>query len=353
MRVIIPDHAIDQPDCPMEAGKAYACEDQTVWEIAFNGRGMVNVRNLLGEDFHAVEKNKVIPNSILILRSGAAGDLLFLLPSILELQRQGLKVTLACMRKFHWIYRDFHGIELIDFPVLLENSIRRFERLGVLEYTGEREAGSNTVDLFAKALQLELADREPRWSPPAEILDAMLSRFPKGPKKRIGICCHSTSPTRNWDGAKFIKLAQELIRLGHEVAFIGIAGSINTNPRDDKLLINLTKHADLSWQDQIAFIKTCDLFVGNDGGNTHFSGAMGVSTIALYGPTRWQDRSAVFPSVTSIQGTQGCDHAPCYWHPTQIQKWPKDRPCERADKCVVLDSITPDRVLGKIKQILE
>src|ERR1700760_3171629 len=167
MKAFIPLVNLINKDISLEANQSYAIEDQTVHELAFQcNNGHCFVAPLVMQHFNCKEGDKPEAGTILLLRAGAAGDLLFLKPSLERLIEMGAKPVVACLKKFHWVLESMiPSIELLEFPLKLDDSVRRFEKLSVLEYTGERYPGNNTVDLFAKYIEIELTDREPHWEP--------------------------------------------------------------------------------------------------------------------------------------------------------------------------------------------
>jgi len=88
-----------------------------------------------------------------------------------------------------------------------------------------------------------------------------------------------------------------------------------------------------------AVIKRCNLFIGNDSGITHLAAAVGVPTIAIFGPTN-----------------------PVIWGPRGkmvkiIYKELQCNPCEEVERvnCVSKDcfiNITVEDVIGEVKQVL-
>ena len=88
-----------------------------------------------------------------------------------------------------------------------------------------------------------------------------------------------------------------------------------------------------------AVIKRCNLFIGNDSGITHLASAVGVPTIAIFGPTN-----------------------PAIWGPRGkmvkiIYKELQCNPCEEVERvnCVSKDcfiNITVEDVIGEVKQVL-
>lgn len=88
-----------------------------------------------------------------------------------------------------------------------------------------------------------------------------------------------------------------------------------------------------------ALIRRCDLYLGNDSGVTHLASALGVETVALFGPTDPLEWAPYGRRITVI--TQNVECSPC---PTQVMKSCPHRQC--------LTALSPGRVLGKLEEIL-
>lgn len=89
-----------------------------------------------------------------------------------------------------------------------------------------------------------------------------------------------------------------------------------------------------------ALLSRCDLYLGNDSGMTHLAAALGVNTVALFGPTdpaQWAPRGR---RVTVI--SQNVDCSPCT---DRIMKSCWHRRC--------LSGLSPERVVAKLDALLQ
>lgn len=88
-----------------------------------------------------------------------------------------------------------------------------------------------------------------------------------------------------------------------------------------------------------ALLAQCDLYLGNDSGITHLAAAIGVRTVALFGPTdpvQWRPRGK---SVTVI--TEGVECSPCGLSTM--------RSCAHG-KC--LSRLSPQTVIGVLERMI-
>lgn len=89
-----------------------------------------------------------------------------------------------------------------------------------------------------------------------------------------------------------------------------------------------------------ALISRCDLYLGNDSGVSHLAAAVGVKTVALFGPTdplQWAPRGR---RVTVV--TQNVECSPCL---PQVMKLCPHRKC--------LNALSPDSVIHRLEELLK
>ena len=108
----------------------------------------------------------------------------------------------------------------------------------------------------------------------------------------------SGSEKKNWPFERFVELARRLADQGERVAWVlGPAEEGITPPAGDAVWRSL------SIRELAARVARCRLFVGNDSGVTHLSGAAGCSTVALFGesdPRTWAPRGKRVSVVASV-----------------------------------------------------
>jgi heptosyltransferase-2 len=116
----------------------------------------------------------------------------------------------------------------------------------------------------------------------------------------------SGSPKKNWPVDRFVELARRAAR-GHGLSYFYVLGEadremVGSLERMDSGRVALKESSLL----QVASVlSACRLFVGNDSGITHLAAAVGVPTVALFGPsdeTRWGPRG---PRVRVLRASGG------------------------------------------------
>jgi ADP-heptose:LPS heptosyltransferase len=285
------------------------------------------------------------PGSVLVCRSGAIGDLVFLMPAIRELSKRGHKVTLATMSQNRDVYKhDPHVNNIIDYPITFDEFDAYdyhvvTEDLIELSGLGEQH---HPVDLFLAAANIVHCDNKI----PKIYMDSSdytrTFQFPKVYKKRLGVQVMASGYIRTppqWSAIidKFVKTGE------WEVFLFGAPKTVKTEIDGNKPITNLTRTKNpMSLRDSFAMIKKCDLFLGPDSGLLHVAGALGVPAVGLYGAFPSELRSnEYFPTVKGIDGKGPC--APCFWH-ARAASFPSNCPSKAQNQCRVLASITPDEV---------
>jgi heptosyltransferase-3 len=104
-------------------------------------------------------------------------------------------------------------------------------------------------------------------------------------------CCHLDN---------FLAVARELVSSGIEVIFL--LGPAELEQYSDATIERISSVAncltDLPLTGVLGLLSCADGFVGNDSGITHLAGALGVRTLAVFGPTNPDVYGPIGPSVT-------------------------------------------------------
>ena len=146
---------------------------------------------------------------------------------------------------------------------------------------------------------------------------------------------------------KWLEVIRGIIARGWEVFIFGHPGLF---PRlgNGAHLRNVTMDR-LSFRESAAVLTTCQAFCGIDSVWVHMCHALDIPAIGLYGPFAWEIRTGKAPLTHALSGNGDC--APCHWHIHAGQPFPPGKPCSALGPkahCVVLASITPDRIVAKI-----
>lgn len=168
----------------------------------------------------------------------------------------------------------------------LAQNARRLCDGGVLNWPVEPPGRTHAACHFAAALLHEYPGLQ---DIPEPRLSNRLRAEPKHSPKRPTAAVHPGSGGHHkvWPVCRFVHLIQELDALGVEVF-------MPQGPADAQLCSELCRrlpNGSLKDPEQLplvncaARLSTCDVYIGNDSGVSHLAAALGVPTVAIFGPT--------------------------------------------------------------------
>lgn len=182
---------------------------------------------------------------------------------------------------------------------------------------------------------------------PAGNKSGLIHRIPEN-KIRIGIAPVSRHKTKNWGIGNTDQLIS-LLRLEYSAEIHLFGGredrpSLNALTRPD-----VFNHAGVMGPlEEIAWIRSMNLFVSMDSANMHLAALCGIPTVSIWGATD--------PGLGFAPLNQPDDFA-LFSDPDQVYCRPcsiyGEIPCKRSDAPMIcMNSISPTRVLDKINEIL-
>jgi hypothetical protein len=263
----------------------------------------------------------------LVVHTGGIGDFLLALPAIAAL-REGAPLDLAGHRDrlalavAAGIADAAHSLDAIDFQSALgepssrlRNFLSRFDRAIVLmrDPDGAIRRGFEACGIARVGTFPGLPDAS--WSRHATeyyadclgvsaVANFRLAIQRQGPALDVVIHPGSGSPKKNWPLENFAEVAARHQRLARRVTWcLGPAEIERGTPPH---LVGDTLHRD-SLVDLAGRLATARLYIGNDCGITHIAAALGVPTIAIFGPTD--------PTVWAPRGV--------HVHAVRGDPWPK------------------------------
>lgn len=315
--------------------------DANAFEIALRAeRGTVKIRDSGWEElFHP-------DGEVLVMRSGAIGDLLMLTPCFPFIDaRTGLSCFLH-----HWpLFQNWGGntpkLEPYPFPLSLVN---RYSHIVSLENTIEIDHEHHATDVFAKALGIPIPLKN--YKPIYGVTDAEKEATKKwlfSGRPNIAIQPRASIPNRDYPGQLWGEVIIELEKRGWGILIIGRKGQVP--PLGDKLkspFIRNLAEEDLSLRESVAVLSQCDAFAGVDSSFMHFAAALDIPSVSLHGAFPWQIRTKHYPLNTALTGPGDC--AGCCWHMHNGRMFPPNKPCTDKGFCVVLAGIKPERIVAKI-----
>lgn len=286
--------------------------------------------------------------SILIIRPGGIGDLIFLNPILVALRKQlpDWRIAVACVPNNRDLFRfDPNVDEVVDYPVPL-NRAAEFGKVVMLEGVVESSQAAreiHIVELFLMVIsQLVALDVNPVVQLYlGDLPEAVRAKWPRTSRPRVGIQVAASQPCRTYPVDLMRAVIDSFRARGWEVMLFGFPGTIQGDSPEH--LINLTQcDPPISILESFATLLTCDVVVGQDSAITHAAGALSVPCVALYGAFPAQLRVAYHPSIVPLQGQ--CPISPCFHHQRGMV-WPAQGPCRTSNHCEALASISPALVV--------
>jgi len=316
--------------------------DQNAFELALLAdRGTATIRRF--ESFGSES-----PHSVLIMRSGAIGDLLFLTPAIREYRtlHPNLQLHLCC-RKEHQVLFDGTGLfdKLVDYPYAIPARQDTYSSILSLENVMELADDKHATDAFANALGVTVTDYKPSFTL-TEDEKSLAKNWIQSNRPRVGIQLAASVKNRNYPLDQWAKVILGLDDRGWEVFLFGYPGQVPEFPPNMKrTYVHNMSTEKLTFRESAALLSLCNAFVGVDSSLLHLCHALDVPAIGLFGPFDWKTRTAKAPLTHALSGIGECKN--CRWHAKNGQQFPP-MPCRQTQFCSVLASITPERILAKV-----
>lgn len=303
------------------------------------------------------------PESVLVVRSGGFGDVMFTTPLLREIHHRwpAAHLGLATMFRFSGAVNTLHPVwdhKLLteDYPIPAR-IWRGYERKvwldGIMEWEPQAQE-LHAVDVIARAAGLEISEATGRWLTPPWWDDALLERYPVGGRHRIGLQLRASAECRTYPWKLMRGLIGQLAALNNCEVFV--FGSPARPNAELQALAEKGVHwlpalkQPPNFEESCGLLRTMDVVVAPDSAICHAAGAYGIPVVALYGPFPWRIRTAHAKSVRAIQGHAEC--APCYWH-ERTGPWPKGQPCETLGHCKAMASIEPERIVREVVKVLK
>jgi len=299
--------------------------------------------------------------SLLLVRNGGFGDLLFLTPLLryLEARYRHAGLAVACGRRYHGVYlRNPRVRRIFTYPVRLQDFVAYDYQLfyeGTLEESTDAEL--HAVDLMAgHAGVADVGDRRLEYD-----VDAALARKAKNILRHelkvkpsdatVGVHLRASSPIRTYPLESSLVVAAALGAAGARVFLLGAEGdwekTVGRRPPAEVEFENVDNLCGRfrTIDHTAAFLARLDLLVGPDSSLVHFAGALGVPTVALYGPFPGAVRTKYYPQCLTLEGRYATNPdevecAPCFKH--------GPNPCPRAGAdgaSPCLRNLDPEKVI--------
>lgn len=329
----------------LPAGR-WLCSDANAFELAMIApRGTVKLHDPSWLPWKDVFHDGM---SIVFIRSGAIGDLLFLTPALeaFKIKYPKSRVGLSCFEKHHHLFKAT-GPELFDdllpYPLPLDY-MEQFQKAVSLENVVELAGSKHATDAFAEALGVTVTIYYPSYHVLEQEREWAACSLPKGDKPRVALQLRASVRNRDYPMAQWNEVISGLVGRGWEVLLYGSKGQVPPLPKGSPA--EVIDCSSMTFREAAAVLETCDAFCGVDSAFVNLCPALGVPAIGLYGPFPWQSRTSHAPKTLALSGVGEC--AGCCWAPQAGRHFPPTMECAKTGVCSVLASIEPKRIIAKV-----
>lgn len=371
-------HILTIPDSPETAASdsikpgSYLCEDNNAAEFMLMYQQLKPTVTPYVPGLHAVNNRTLI-----ICRMGF-GDAIMLTPVLREMKLRDpeMELDLCLMGPERQIFLGLPYVGgFVEYPPKVE-LLQDYGRVLFLEHAVEFNLLARTMhmtDRFAQHLGVNPLDGAETWTdnklPDLRLTDDerewAKTSFPRNTGRRrlglqvqAGVRCRSY-PISLLAGGRPNKINgmgpsifAKMVRDGWEIGLMGNPGEFQVESPLPPGMVDMTRHG-LTFRQSAAFLTTCDAFLGPDSSLLHVAGTLGMPAVGLFGPFPWKLRTAYYPSVHALHGGGHCKLAPCFhtFH-NGLPVFPPAGPCARTGTCEELAAIDPERIKGKLDQLV-
>ena len=297
---------------------------------------------------------------LVVVRAGALGDTILLLPTLRRIEQELPRATLTLVGS-HWAgrlmpmmagtWRFFPFDDAALAPLFAPDAaaalpaplaeadllivyssqpdgafvgnLRRLCEGDVIAFPVDPPPGIHAACHFASAVadgvpdpeQLPVPELRPREAALQSARAWLTERFGDAAGRTIVVHPGSGTPRKCWPARRFVELIERLIGSGATVVLL-------RGPADDSACravqsslggeehVPVAQFADL--EAVAGLIRRVDAFVGNDSGVAHLAAALGTPTVAIFGPTDPAVWRPLGEAVT-VLGVQGTPDDPATW----------------------------------------
>lgn len=285
---------------------------------------------------------------VLIMRSGAFGDLLLASPAIEVFKglNQGIHLTLCCINSRAQLFDNTNLFDnIVNYP-LPASEIANYDQIITLEdviETSEKHA----TDAFADALNVSVINYRPSFRLTIDEIRYAKRHF-NGERKKVAIQLRAGVLNRDYPAHLWQPVLLGLEDAGWEIMLLGVRNQIPPLPEPlRRPYIREIYLKDLSFRETAAVIANCDLFIGPDSSLLHVAHAIGIKSIGLFGPIKPEMRISPHQDCIALHGEVSCKG--CGWNFHNGMHFPPNKPCFQKNLCGSMSAIDPNEILKLAK----
>ncbi len=358
-------------NAPLVLGRKYVLSDGMVqYVLSSYGKDSLTIEEDLDKHPKRYRGQPLQDKSLLIIREGGAGDLLFTTPTIRHLKEKfpTCKIGLACSPVYHSLFQHNPLFEEISHHMLPIEIFNRYDYFvtfeGIVESDMNVAATSvNAYDLFAEKFSVDFNTVTNKL--PSVIVDEDTIAFwdsvlptSLAMSKKIGFQMRASSPIRSLPPIINAEIIQKLVEEGYTVFLIDskqqridvdkFIGKFGFNKGQ---VINTANFSD-NFERMAGIISKMDLIIGPDSSGLHIAAAFDIPIIGLYGPFRSALRIAHYNNAVGIDVMPDKCGSGCFRHTYDLCNFAHNlgktyAPCwDLLDTDIVIDEAV--RLFGKI-----
>ena len=298
--------------------------------------------------------------TLLVMRTGGIGDLLFIQPNLNYLKEiyPSCTIHLACGPQYHAMLESWDCLDkIIDLPAPFQYVIKANYH-AIFEGVIERCTLAHTKSayrLFTKWLKLNLPDdklipiQKVNKEKKQTCLE-ILSDWNVDPHKFICIQMRASSPIRTPRPSFWKNVINKLTDLGYKVVLIDMPAmseqldNFIDSLKNDRDVFNFS-HYSTTLDYSIAMASLSKLVISTDSSFIHIAAALRVPGFAFYGPFPGAIRLSTYKNIEWVDAKATC--APCFSH--------GPNPCKNSIEghSVCYDNIDIDECINRIERLLE
>lgn len=326
-------------------------------ELMQNFESIYGFKKYNGEDLNG--------KKLVVWRTGGAGDLLFLSPSLKKIKELYPKseIALGTSARYMNIFDNFPYIDARCPLPLPEKLIQEADYYCIFEGMIEANKAAETInayDLFAERLHVldKMTNKEKK---PILVVgkddEAWAESFllkHRGASAMVGFQLSASAVIRTYNAATLRDIATYLAQ--HNIVSF-FFGSEHDIPAIDLLLqtaghpenlVNVAQSKP-SWLQSAAVLKRMHLMVTPDSSLSHFAAALGVPLLGIFGPFHSDVRFKYYPNAVAIDANASCKS--CFQHGSLPCRYVQPGQQDMISKC--FDCVQIDIVLETIREILK
>lgn len=264
-------------------------------------------------------KNK----TLLVIRTGGLGDLLFIQPNLIYLKEKypTCTIKISCGPQYHAMVKywdcidqvfslplSYHTYVTADYHAIFEGVIERCEQAKHI----------NAYNLFSAWMGLDLPDEKliPIQTPDKKIVEYLKDKFKQD---FLLIQMKASSPVRTPRSEFWIKIINRLVEKGYNII---LTDSPYMSDQIDKFILYLNKENQskvynfsgesklISYTIALASLSKCN--IATDSSLVHISESLKVPCVSFYGPFPPEIRLSTYKHVVSLTSNIEC--TPCFQH---------------------------------------